>query len=76
MRTDSTNLSKVAQAQILSFVEKNYGKEYVSANIYKTKSKTLKKLTKLFCPTHVEVMHAGNRRATKAISSNLGTSSF
>jgi DNA topoisomerase-1 len=28
MRTDSTNLSKQAQAQILSLVEKKYGKEY------------------------------------------------
>src|SRR5207253_4875306 len=39
MRTDSTNLSAAAQAQIVSFVKNKYSEEYAEARIYKTKSK-------------------------------------
>ena len=47
MRTDSTNLSKQAQAAILSLVNKNYGKEYAEAHIYKTKSKNAQEALRL-----------------------------
>ena len=43
MRTDSVSIGKDAQAQILSLVEKKYGKEYASQNFYKSKSKTPKR---------------------------------
>lgn len=39
MRTDSTNLSVVAVAQILSTIERKFGKDKVEARTFKTKSK-------------------------------------
>lgn len=59
MRTDSTNLSKVAQAQILSLIEKKYGKNYVEARIYKTKSKNAQEAHEAIRPTHIESTQAG-----------------
>ena len=59
MRTDSTNLSKVAQSSILSLVEKKYGKEYAEAHIYKTKSKNAQEAHEAIRPTHVENFSAG-----------------
>ncbi len=59
MRTDSTNLSAQAQAQILSYVEKKYGKEYAQANVYKTKSKNAQEAHEAIRPTHVEKAKAG-----------------
>jgi DNA topoisomerase-1 len=65
MRTDSTNLSKVAQEQILKFVNKEYGAEYAEANIYKTKSKNAQEAHEAIRPTHVEVLHAGTEEQQK-----------
>ncbi len=65
MRTDSTNLSATAQAQILTLVEKNYGKEYVEAKTYKTKSKNAQEAHEAIRPTHVEVLHAGTDEQQK-----------
>ena len=59
MRTDSTNLSKVAQDQILSLVNKKYGAEYAEAHVYKTKSKNAQEAHEAIRPTHIEQMHAG-----------------
>ena len=59
MRTDSTNLSAVAQAQILELVEKKYGKEFVEAHTYKTKSKNAQEAHEGIRPTHVEKLSAG-----------------
>ena len=59
MRTDSTNLSLVAQNQILALVEKKYGKEYVEAHIYKAKSKNAQEAHEAIRPTHVEQLNAG-----------------
>ncbi|MES2023585.1 MAG: type I DNA topoisomerase [Patescibacteria group bacterium] len=61
MRTDSTNLSAVAQKQILDLVEKKYGKEYAEAHIYKTKSKNAQEAHEAIRPTHIENMHAGTQ---------------
>ena len=60
MRTDSTNLSVVAQKQIISFIEKKYGKEYLEARIYKTKSKNAQEAHEAIRPTHIENIKAGN----------------
>ena len=60
MRTDSTNLSAVAQQQILKLVEKKYGPEYVEMHIYKTKSKNAQEAHEAIRPTHIENMLAGN----------------
>jgi len=59
MRTDSTNLSIVAQKQILALVEKKYGKEYVQAHVYKAKSKNAQEAHEAIRPTHIEQINAG-----------------
>jgi DNA topoisomerase-1 len=52
MRTDSQNLSKAAQDQMLSWVEKNLGKEYGQANMYAKKSKNAQEAHEAIRPTH------------------------
>ncbi len=59
MRTDSTNLGAQAQAQILKIIEKKYGKEYVEAHIYKTKSKNAQEAHEAIRPTHIEEINHG-----------------
>jgi len=60
MRTDSTNISVVAQKQILSLVEKKYGKEYTQIHFYKAKSKNAQEAHEAIRPTHVEQINAGS----------------
>lgn len=60
MRTDSTNLSSTAQGQIISFVKKEYGKEYAQERVYKTKSKNAQEAHEAIRPTHIENMIAGS----------------
>lgn len=59
MRTDSTNLSKQAQAQILSFVEKKYGKENAQFRTYATKSKNAQEAHEAIRPTNINNLSAG-----------------
>ncbi|MDP2788930.1 MAG: type I DNA topoisomerase [bacterium] len=59
MRTDSTNLSVTAQAQIIALVKNKYGPEYAEARIYKTKSKNAQEAHEAIRPTHVEKMITG-----------------
>jgi len=59
MRTDSTNMSKQAQDQVLALVEKKYGKEYAQANVYKTKSKNAQEAHEAIRPTHFNIESAG-----------------
>lgn len=58
MRTDSTNLSVVAQGQILSFIKKEYGENYAQPRVYKTKSKNAQEAHEAIRPTHIEHLHA------------------
>ncbi len=67
MRTDSTNLSAVAQNQILALVQKKYGKEYVEPHIYKTKSKNAQEAHEAIRPTHVEKLSAGINEEQKKL---------
>lgn len=67
MRTDSTNVSAVAQAQILKVVEKKYGKEYAEAHTYKTKSKNAQEAHEAIRPTHVENMSEGSNEEQKKL---------
>ncbi len=67
MRTDSTNLSAVAQAQILELVEKKYGKDYAEAHTYKTKSKNAQEAHEAIRPTHVEKLSVGMNDEQKAL---------
>lgn len=59
MRTDSTNLSKQAQTEILSIIEKKYGKEFAEEHTYKTKSKNAQEAHEAIRPTHVTKLSAG-----------------
>ncbi len=65
MRTDSTNLSTVAQGQITSLVKKDYGEEYAEARTYKTKSKNAQEAHEAIRPTHFEIAHAGTDEQQK-----------
>ncbi|MFA6520312.1 MAG: type I DNA topoisomerase [Candidatus Paceibacterota bacterium] len=65
MRTDSTNISAVAQGQIISFVKKEYGAEYAEARIYKTKSKNAQEAHEAIRPTHVDKLQAGTDEQSK-----------
>ena len=67
MRTDSTNLSVQAQNQILSLIEKKYGKEYAERHIYKTKSKNAQEAHEAIRPTHIEQMSAGGTEEQRKI---------
>lgn len=60
MRTDSTNLGVAAQNQILSFVKKEYGEEYVQSRVYKTKSKNAQEAHEAIRPTHIEHRTVGS----------------
>lgn len=52
MRTDSQNLSKGAQMQMIEWVTKNLGKEYAQANFYAKKSKNAQEAHEAIRPTH------------------------
>lgn len=65
MRTDSTNLSAAAQAEILAMVKKEYGPEYAEARVYKTKSKNAQEAHEAIRPTHIHVAHAGTEEQQK-----------
>ncbi len=60
MRTDSTNMSPIAQQQILALLEKEYGKEYVQPRTYKTKSKSAQEAHEAIRPSNFGVKHAGH----------------
>jgi len=60
MRTDSTNLSAIAQTQIINFVTNKYGKEYAEGRIYKTKSKNAQEAHEAIRPTHIDKLIAGS----------------
>ena len=67
MRTDSTNLSKQAQAQILGYVEKKYGKTYTQFRTYSTKSKNAQEAHEAIRPTHIEHEYAGMNEEQKKL---------
>ncbi len=65
MRTDSVNLSKIAQGQILSFIKKEYGPDYEQARIYKTRSKNAQEAHEAIRPTHIKKLNIGNNEQSK-----------
>ena len=67
MRTDSPNLSAQAQKQILAMVTKDYGKEYVQARSYKTKSKSAQEAHEAVRPTDFKKKQAGMSGDQKAL---------
>ncbi len=67
MRTDSTNLSTTASAQIQSVVEKKYGKDQAEPRAYKTKSKNAQEAHEAIRPSHVESMNEGSNDEQKRL---------
>jgi len=67
MRTDSTNLSVQAQNQILSLIEKKWGKEYAELHFYKAKSKNAQEAHEAIRPTHVDQTQAGVNEEQKKL---------
>ncbi len=59
MRTDSTNLSKQAQEDMLAVITKLYGKDAAVARTYKTKSKNAQEAHEAIRPTNATKKNAG-----------------
>ena len=59
MRTDSTTLSKEAQNGALEQIEKKYGKEYLEARVFKTKSKSAQEAHEAIRPSNLSMTGAG-----------------
>jgi len=59
MRTDSVNLAKEAVVRLCAAAEGTFGKEYVEARVYKTKSKNAQEAHEAVRPTHPEKLKAG-----------------
>lgn len=60
MRTDSTNLSKVAIAEALRTIETSFGKNYVQPRTFASKSKNAQEAHEAIRPSHVSVQNAGH----------------
>ncbi len=67
MRTDSTNLSQVALAQIATIVEKKYGKEYLQFRTYTKKSKNAQEAHEAIRPSHIDIENAGLNEEQKIL---------
>lgn len=67
MRTDSTNLSQVALAQIASIVEKKYGKNYLQFRTYTKKSKNAQEAHEAIRPSHINIEKAGINEEQKLL---------
>lgn len=67
MRTDSTNLSQVAIAQISEIVEKKYGKEFLQVRTYSAKSKNAQEAHEAIRPTHFNLDSAGHNDEQKML---------
>lgn len=60
MRTDSTNMSDIAQKQIIALLHKEYGAEYVQPRSYKTKSKSAQEAHEAVRPSNFGKKTAGS----------------
>jgi DNA topoisomerase I len=67
MRTDSTNMSKQAEKQIIALLNSKYGKEYVQPRTYKTKSKSAQEAHEAIRPTNFTKNLAGSTGDQKAL---------
>jgi DNA topoisomerase-1 len=67
MRTDSTNMSLQAQKQILALISKDFGKNYVAARSYKTKSKSAQEAHEAIRPTEFSKHSVGSTEDQKAL---------
>ncbi|MCR4285898.1 MAG: type I DNA topoisomerase [Candidatus Kaiserbacteria bacterium] len=60
MRTDSTNMSDIAQKQIIALLHSDFGKEYVTPRKYKTKSKSAQEAHEAVRPSNFGKRTAGS----------------
>ncbi|MEK7650326.1 MAG: type I DNA topoisomerase [Patescibacteria group bacterium] len=60
MRTDSTNLSQQALAEIAGLVETQFGQKYLQVRKYATKSKNAQEAHEAIRPSHASNLNAGN----------------
>ncbi|MEI6480007.1 MAG: type I DNA topoisomerase [bacterium] len=67
MRTDSVSLGAQAVLSISTFIEKEYGKENLTARTFKTKSKNAQEAHEAIRPTHVEKESAGSNDDEKKL---------
>jgi DNA topoisomerase-1 len=67
MRTDSTNLSKVALAQAATIIEKNFGKNYHQFRTYASKSKNAQEAHEAIRPTNLSTQNAGHNDEQKKL---------
>lgn len=67
MRTDSTNLSKVALSGIARAVESNYGKDYLEFRNFNKKSKNAQEAHEAIRPSHFEKESAGSNEDEKRL---------
>ncbi len=67
MRTDSTSLGKEAIENIVSVIEKEFGKEYLSVREFKTKSKNAQEAHEAIRPTHPEKALCGSTEEEKKL---------
>jgi len=67
MRTDSTNLSKVALAEAAAVIEKSYGKQYVDIKSFQSKSKNAQEAHEAIRPTHLSIERAGHNDDEKKL---------
>ncbi|WKZ26769.1 MAG: type I DNA topoisomerase [Candidatus Paceibacterota bacterium] len=67
MRTDSTNLSSSAQAQIAKIINEKYGKDYFSPRNYKTKSKSAQEAHEAIRPSDASKEMAGQNEDQKKL---------
>ena len=69
MRTDSPNLAKEAQANLLSVVKNEFGELYVSPRTYRTKAKTAQEAHEAVRPTDARKKSAGGNEEQKKLYS-------
>ncbi len=67
MRTDSTNMSQVALAQIYSLVTKDFGRDYLTPRTFKTKSKGAQEAHEAVRPTNFSKKSVGATADQKAL---------
>jgi DNA topoisomerase-1 len=67
MRTDSTNMSAVAEKQIIALIHKEFGESYVQPRKYKTKSKSAQEAHEAVRPTNFAKASAGTTADQKAL---------
>ncbi|PIR83669.1 type I DNA topoisomerase [Candidatus Kaiserbacteria bacterium CG10_big_fil_rev_8_21_14_0_10_51_14] len=67
MRTDSTNLGKEAQENLLKAARSEFGEKYVAARVYKTKAKSAQEAHEAIRPTDPSKHSLGNTEEQKKL---------